>query len=68
MNVAIFSGLRRPFPPGWTKETVIAHEASDPDRSETCGAYGIRGKNQVAGRLARKGPPPPEWVDPGKTA
>lgn len=24
MNVAIFSGLRRPFPPGWTKETVFA--------------------------------------------
>jgi hypothetical protein len=24
VNVAIFSGLRRPFPPGWTKETVIA--------------------------------------------
>ncbi len=24
MNVAIFSGLRRPFPPGWTKDTVIA--------------------------------------------
>jgi hypothetical protein len=25
MNVAIFGGLnRRPFPPGWTKETVVA--------------------------------------------
>lgn len=25
MNVAIFGGLnRRPFPPGWTKETLIA--------------------------------------------
>lgn len=24
MNVAIFGGLKRPFPPGWTKETVIA--------------------------------------------
>jgi hypothetical protein len=25
MNIAIFGGLnRRPFPPGWTKETVVA--------------------------------------------
>jgi hypothetical protein len=24
VNVAIFSGVQRPFPPGWTKETIIA--------------------------------------------
>jgi hypothetical protein len=24
VNVAIFGGLKRPFQPGWTKETVVA--------------------------------------------
>ena len=43
MNVAIFSGVQRPFPPGWTKETIIAiFGPGDPDSSK--GLTGARAR------------------------